>query len=254
MAQSDIILVGVDGGASEVKAHAVRCDDLDAGGSFQLGPEHAAREYERCSGFEPVPVAVQLDQRRAGVLDLTEAEGKQAVLWVGTCVEAIAAVVANCQGQRVLIGVGMPGLKTIDGRGIQVINHGPRIPDYLDRLEAGLSDRGIELEAPIKALGSDADYCGLGEQYAADGLFGSVNHAYYIGGGTGLADAMKLDGQLVPFDRACDWIPKSWQMQSALGPTFEGLISAQARPLSEFVKSNRAISTPKSGVLAKNQR
>lgn len=228
MRQSDVLLVGVDGGASEVKVHAVHCENIEAGGSFQLRPEHASRKYERHSGFEPTPIAAQLAQRYAGLPGLTDPERKQAGLWIDACVEAIAAVVADCQCQRVLIGVGMPGLKTTDGRGIQVINHGPRIPDYLDRLEAGLSDRGIELEAPIAALGSDADYCGLGEQYAADGLFGTVDDAYYVGGGTGLADAMKLKGQLIPFDQASDWIQKSWQMQSALGPTFEGLISAQA--------------------------
>ncbi len=35
------------------------------------------------------------------------------------------------------IGMGMPGLKTADGRGICVINNGPRMPDFLLQFETG---------------------------------------------------------------------------------------------------------------------
>ena len=122
----------------------------------------------------------------------------------------------------------MPGLKTADGRGIAVINNGPRIPDFLAELEEQLSVRGLTLAAPIAALGSDADYCGLGEEYAADGLFRDVQNAYYVGCGTGIADALKLRGRLVPFDMTQSWLGKAWQIPSALGPTFEQLVSIKS--------------------------
>lgn len=131
-------------------------------------------------------------------------------------------------GTKLLVGMGMPGLKTPDGRGINVINNGPRMPEFLAQLEAQLKQRGLELAAPIARLGSDADYCGLGEEHAGDGLFRDVQHAYYVGCGTGIADAMKLRGALVPFDAAKPWLQKSWQMPSALGPTFEKLVSASS--------------------------
>ena len=228
MDQNAPVLIGVDGGASEVKAHAVACDDLSRPSAFVLRPESAARVYARDPGFAPLPVAEQIAQHRSGRCDISPAERQQGELWLQAAADAICDVARQCGSRRALIGIGMPGLKTADARGICVINNGPRIPDYLDELERRLAADGLELAAPIAELGSDADYCGLGEEYAADGLFRDVQNAYYIGCGTGIADALKLGGRLVPFDQAKSWILKSWQIPSALGPTFEQLISVAA--------------------------
>ncbi|MBP7744826.1 MAG: hypothetical protein KA383_01755 [Phycisphaerae bacterium] len=224
----DVLLIGVDGGATEVKAHAVMCDDLAQASAFRLRPETASRVYQRLSDFTPLPVADQLAQRDAGGPQLTAAEVEQGRVWIAAAAEVVIDVARQCNARRVLVGEGMPGLKTPDGRGINVINNGPRMPTYLADLERRLADAQIELAAPVAALGSDADYCGLGEEYAAEGLFRDVQNAYYVGGGTGIADAMKLRGRLVPFDAAKPWLQKSWQMPSALGPTFEKLVSASS--------------------------
>ena len=226
--QVDYVLIGVDGGATEVKAHAVACDDPDDARSFELRAEAASRKYERFPGFQPVPLTKQLAQRDGGCTGLSAQEDEQGALWIDAAGEAVAEVVERCGVRRALVGMGMPGLKTPDGRGICAINNGPRIPDYLDDLEKDIVAAGVELASPVAALGSDADYCGLGEQYAADGLFRDVVNAYYVGCGTGIADAMKLHGKLVPFDHAKSWIQKSWQIVSALGPTFEKLVSAKS--------------------------
>ncbi len=228
MTAGSTLLIGVDGGATEAKAHAVACDNLERPTSFELRPESASRVYPRVADFAPVPVTEQFAQRDAGNIELSASETEQGRLFVGAAAEAIVDVARQCSAKRVLAGMGMPGLKTPDGRGIHVINNGPRMPDYLDALEAKLTATGIELVSPIAALGSDADYCGLGEQYAAAGLFRDVENAYYVGCGTGIADAMKLRGKLVPFDGAKSWLMKSWQMPSALGPTFEKLVSAKS--------------------------
>jgi hypothetical protein len=258
MLPTDVTLIGVDGGATEVKAHAVAWQTPPpslggrgkAASGFELRPESAARTYPRVPDFVPMPVADQLAQRDSHQTTLSPAEIEQGRLWISAAAEAILDVAHQSRARRVLVGIGMPGLKTPDGRGIEVINNGPRIPDYLNALESALcgaagkmrprapraaggetqqpqpAGSGLELFSPIAALGSDADYCGLGEQYAADGQFRDVQNACYLGGGTGLADALKLRGQLVPFDQARTWIMKSWQIPSALGPTFERLASA----------------------------
>ena len=226
--ESDTLLIGVDGGATEVKAHAAACDDWDRAETFELGAASASRTYERLPEFVPQVVAEQLAQREAGSMQLSPAERTQGALWVDAARDAIREVASACDARAVLVGIGMPGLKSADGRGICVINNGPRIPDYLDRLEQGLRDVGLELVSPVAALGSDADYCGLGEEYAASGMLRDIENVYYVGGGTGLADALKLRGRLLPFDQAKTWILKSWQMNSALGPTFEKLVSAKA--------------------------
>ncbi|MFH0980461.1 MAG: hypothetical protein V2A79_02850 [Planctomycetota bacterium] len=226
--QTDFILIGVDGGATETKANAVACDDFDHPTSFVLRAEAAARAYDRLPDFVPLPLTDQLAQRDAGPLKLTAPEHAQGTLWVASTAEAVADVAGQCGARRVLVGIGMPGLKTADGRGNCVVNNGPRIPDYLNQFEQRLSELKVELVVPVAALGSDADYCGVGELYAADGLFRDVPNAYYLGGGTGLAEALKLHGRLVTFDEACGWIQKAWQIPSALGPTFEKLVSAKS--------------------------
>ncbi len=228
MTGEEVLLIGVDGGATEAKAHAVSCDDLHQPSSFELRPESASRVYARVADFVPLPVAEQLAQRDAGAIKRTDKEVEQGRLYVRAAAETVVDVAKQCAAQRVLVGIGMPGLKTPDGRGINAINNGPRIPDYLDVLEKDIAATGIELVSPIAALGSDADYCGLGEEYAADGLFRDVENAYYVGCGTGIADALKLRGKLMPFDQAKSWIQKSWQIASALGPTFEKLVSAES--------------------------
>ncbi len=228
MSPNDVLLIGVDGGATEVKAHAVACTDFDRLTGLALRPETASRVYPRRPDFAPRPVPEQLAERDAGPLRLPAAEQEQGALWIAAAVEAVAEVARAAGARRVLVGVGMPGLKTPDGRGINVINNGPRIPDYLAQLERGLAAAGLELASPIAALGSDADYCGLGEEYAADGLFRDVSSAYYLGGGTGIADALKLKGALVPLDQTKAWLLKAWQIPSALGATFEKLVSAAA--------------------------
>ncbi len=224
----NLTLIGVDGGATEAKAHHVRCGDVRRPRDFALGTAAASREYERRPGFEPVSVTEQLRQRDAGEIDVGDGEREQAALWIEAACEAVADVVRQVGAGHVLIGVGMPGLKTPDGRGINALNNGPRMPDYLDRFERRLSELEITLAAPVAALGSDADYCGLGELHAEEGLFRDVDHAYYVGCGTGIADAMKLGGRLVTFDESRAWIQKSWQMPSSLGPTFEKLVSAKS--------------------------
>ena len=221
------LLIGVDGGATEVKAHAVRCTDITAASTFELCDESASRKYPLLSGFKPVPVEEQLAQFRGSRTKLLPVEEKQGDSWIRAAAEVVAEVAAACGERRVLVGMGMPGLKTPDGRGISVINNGPRIPDFLDRFERHVAALGVELVDPVSVLGSDADYCGLGEQYATDGLFRGVENAYYIGCGTGIADAFKLHGRLIPFDSAHAWIQKAWQVPSALGPTFETIVSAR---------------------------
>jgi predicted NBD/HSP70 family sugar kinase len=193
--------------------------------SFALGKAHGAQIYPQPADFVPVAVTEQLSERDAP--HPTDAEQALGAAWVESAAHAIAETAVGAGQHRLLVGIGMPGLKTGDGRGIAVINNGPRIPDYLDRLTELLTARGLELVAPIDRLGSDADYCGIGEQWAADGAFRDVQNAYYVGCGTGVADALKLGGALVTFDAARDWIQKAWQMTCGLDTTFEQVVSAK---------------------------
>jgi hypothetical protein len=229
MSEFDFDLIGIDGGATEVKAHLVLLEGSRDKPVFKLGDVQAFRKYERIPDFAPVPVQDQFKQRDEGKIELTPSEIEQGDLYIEATAQVVKEIVSMAgSGKPVLIGMGMPGLKPPDGRGINVINHGPRMPKYLEKLEEKLKKAGVQLAGPIDRLGSDADYCGIGENHAEGGAFKNVENAYYAGLGTGVADAMKLKGELVTFDSAKAWIQKSWQMTCSLGVTFEKVVSAKS--------------------------
>ncbi|WP_167608687.1 ROK family protein [Maribellus sediminis] len=220
--ENQALLIGIDGGATKVSAWEIVYDKQQS--TFVLGAANAVKSYREIEGFipdfKPVELTVQLNERTAEIHPTSE-EKQQAAVYVEACAQAIHALAQQTGKAEVLIGIGMPGLKTDSKRGIAVVANGPRMVDYADRLEQRLLELGIQLAAPIAHLGSDADYCGIGENYAQEGLFRSVSNAYYLGGGTGVADAMKLDGKLVTFDNAKEWMAKTWEMKSAEGISLE---------------------------------
>ena len=56
--------------------------------------------------------------------------------------------------------------------------------------------------------------------------FEDVENAYYLGGGTGAADALKLHGKLISFDKCKNWIAKTWEMSDKNGKSMEIYCSA----------------------------
>jgi hypothetical protein len=217
----ECVLVGVDGGATGARAHAVA---LRADGTLELGPQAFEEDYARTPGFEPLPLEQQAAE--LGAPRLEQAEREQGERWIEAVATCIAAV-ARGAGLPPWIGIGMPGVKTVDGRGLAVVRNGPRVPDFLDRLEARLAAAGLDAE-PIGRLFGDGDCCGLGEERAAEGLLRGARDAYYLGSGTGVAEALKLDGVLVALDDATGWFPRAWQLEDERGESVESGVSIAA--------------------------
>lgn len=225
---NNFLLIGVDGGASKVSACEVIFDS--SGVEFKLGELSAQRSYKDIPGFisdfKPVDIPSQLKEQNSGQILQTEDEKQQETVYVEACALVIEEFVKKSHKQKVLVGLGMPGLKTSDKRGIAVVANGPRMLNYSNLLEERLRLSHIEFIAPIYHLGSDADYCGIGENFSADGFFKDTANAYYLGGGTGVADALKLNGGLLPFDQTKEWMAKSWEMKSVDGRSLERFASA----------------------------
>jgi len=204
------ILIGLDGGATKVSAWQIE-QTLKG---FVLGSIHSEKTYSSFPPFNPeftpVDIQTQLEEINSSIA-LTDSEQKQGQAFIHAFTDTISELSSD---EEIIIGIGMPGIKTTDGRGIAAMANGPRIPKFCDELEKALSEKSIKLAKPIYHLGSDADYCGLGEEYADTGLFKSVENAYYLGGGTGAADALKLEGNLVPLDETKSWLLKSWEMKN----------------------------------------
>ena len=224
--QTEPLLIGIDGGATKVSAWEIVYNKSNS--TFSLGKVNSTKSYRELNGyipdFIPVDINTQLNERNSKIICNKE-EQQQAAVYVEACSLAIHEIVKKTGRTTVMIGIGMPGLKTEDRRGIAVVANGPRMIDYSDLLEGKLKSLNINLAYPVNHLGSDADYCGIGENYSKDGLFRDCSDAYYLGGGTGVADAMKLDGKIVTFDNSKDWIAKTWEMKSIEGLSLERVTS-----------------------------
>ncbi len=224
----NFLLIGVDGGATKVSAWEIQYDPNTK--TFAQGALNAQRSYKDIPGFqadfEPVSIAVQIQEMQSGTAAPTDAEKQQEAVYVEACAQVIEGLAKQSGKDTILVGIGMPGLKTENKRGIVAVANGPRMLQYSDLLEERLKLSQINFAAPVYHLGSDADYCGIGENFSADGLFREVQNAYYLGGGTGVADALKLNGDLVPFDKTKDWLAKSWEMKSEDGRSLERFASA----------------------------
>jgi hypothetical protein len=225
----EIVIIGIDGGASKMNAWNILFDKKNS--SFRIGHRNYVKNYHNYVDydvlFKPVPIQTQLKEINSGIR-LTEIEKRQSKAYLNACLDIITSMASPYKNHNILIGLGMPGLKSNDLRGIIALANGPRMPEFATEIETELKLRKIDLLRPIARLGSDADYCGMGEEHASEGLFRSVKNAYYFGGGTGVADALKLKGNLISFDQAGSWIAKTWEMLSPEGVSLEKCISARA--------------------------
>ena len=205
------VIIGVDGGGTKVTAGIIeKQQDI-----FCLNKSYSNRYYlenpDFDFGFSPINMSIQLRELKANKIKPTSAEIAQGKSIINSFRDVILDLNIS---SPVLIGIGMVGLKTPDKRGIGAMANGPRMPKFCAHLEQLLQDANIELKYPIRQLGSDADYCGIGEEYGDGGMFKDVQNAYYLGGGTGTADGLKLNGNLIPFDDAKSWIAKTWEIKN----------------------------------------
>ncbi|MBK7876156.1 MAG: hypothetical protein IPJ77_10440 [Planctomycetes bacterium] len=224
----NVLLIGVDGGASEVKAHQVLLLAEGGAPTLSTGPASAATCYERLDGFEPLPVAQQLVAFQRGEMRPSDAEVLQGEMWVEAAAGAILSVASQAGTRDVVLGMCMPGLKTKDGRGVAVMKNGPRMPEFCAQLERELASEGLRLVHPIRTLASDGEACAWGEECDVQGHLRGAQNAYYIGSGTGVAEAFKLGGEILGLDALKSTVEKAWQMEARPGVGFEELLSMRA--------------------------
>ncbi len=225
----DIILIGIDGGASKVLVHKV--DILTNPMRFVALKPFIEVTYNTSdfynSKFKPIVLSRQLKEHKSGQVKQTKTEAGQEKAFIESVTKAIRTILGKNVAQDIVVGIGLPGLKTPDKRGISAMANGPRMPKFLNNLEKSLKGEGYTTMYPIDIIGSDADYCGLGEQWGEDGGMRGVNSAYYFGAGTGTADSMLIDKKHVPFDACKSWIAKTWEMMANEEESYENLLSAK---------------------------
>ena len=216
-------IIGLDGGATKVSGGIVEQVNES---TFRIIDPTIDIQYSDHPNFNPDFSSLPLDQQTD--VEISKAECRQGKVFIDCACEVIKSLTGN---DPFHVAIAMPGIKTENGRGIASMANGPRIPDFCDQLEEAIS-----LVLPIQRLESDADMCAWGEEYGEEGAFRSVNNAYYLGGGTGTADGLKLNGTLLPFDEASNWIGKSIKLKMINGKSLETYTSMSGiHALREFI-------------------
>ncbi len=218
-------IIGIDGGATKVAGCIL---EKTGRSTFKKDSELITVRYDECPsfipGFHPLPIQEQLAESRSGKLNLSEQEMNHGKAFVEACEFVINSLLDEVIGKPPIIGIGLPGLKTTDLCGIHSMNNGPRIPNFLNQLNDRLRQKNAN-NNPLRKIGNDNDFCGIGETYTEEGAFKNIQFGLYIGGGTGIADALLLNGTPTPFNAVRHWLPKTWEIADLMGTPMESLIS-----------------------------
>ncbi len=202
MTNETTLAIGVDGGASGVRALAVRRGDdglLAAAGGI------ARRDHVPFDAADIVSQRAEADDPRHDEREIGAARERRI---------ATVEVVEEAAGDARLVALGLcwPGLKTRDGRGVLIMRNGPRDPRLLDDIQRDLRERGFELARPMPRLGSDGVAGAMGERWSNTGLLRDARNALYFAGGSGLAEAVVVDGRVLALDELLQPLPKAFEL------------------------------------------
>ena len=216
-------IIGIDGGATKISGAIIKQIDEN---TFSIFREICTTYHSENPLFDLQfqPVNLKIQNKEAIDPKLKISEEKQGLAILENFEKIITDIIGNLKGIKPLIGVGIPGIKSDDKRGINVVNNGPRIPRFLDVLEHRLTLNGLKFH-PIEKLENDSNCCGLGELFGESGSFRDIKNGVFLGSGTGISDAILLNETLVSFDDIESWMPKTWQLKHAKGVPVESIIS-----------------------------
>jgi len=185
--------VGLDCGASKILSQKASFNlDLDLvipfGNSIEVLYSNNKNWIEN---FSPVPIQAQLKQFSKNSIILTSEEISQGKV----IIEEIKKLL-DLTGQN-NSSICFPGLKSNEG--ICVMANGPRIPRFKKLLNLD------------QHIFNDSDCCTLGEWKSSIGCMINVKNAIYIGGGTGIADGIIMNGKIINFNDNSD-LKRSWEI------------------------------------------
>jgi hypothetical protein len=227
-------IIGIDCGATKVIAQSATYDSKT--GLVSPGEFHHEINYSDHPNwnakFVPVHLDIQRQELSEGNIFITEPEMDQG----DVIVETIKAVISEIEGflvqkniststsphfnspllqgskKRIVRNIGLcfPGIK--NDCGVVIMANGPRIPNLLERIPE------------IDTLYNDSDCCVLGEWKSTIGKMKNCNNSVYIGGGTGIADGIILNGKIIDFNKRND-VKRSWELEMPSGETIESCLS-----------------------------
>ena len=202
----DDLIAGIDCGATKVMVQS----GVYSSKTNKISPGPINQEFyysdhpDWDSKFVPVPLDAQKSEYQSNNISLSNEEINQGNVIIDTIVSSIEII----EDHR--IGLCFPGLKDRDG--IVVMANGPRIPDLLHRIKS------------VKTILNDSDCCVVGELKSTIGSMQDTRNGIYIGGGTGIADGIILNGEILNLTNTVG-VPRCWEINVSSNETVETLLS-----------------------------
>ena len=203
---SDDLLAGIDCGASKVMVQS----GVYSSTTSKISPGPINQEFyysdhpDWDSKFMPVPLDTQKSEYQSDNISLSYEEINQSNVIIDTIVSSIKII------ENHKIGLCYPGLK--NHKGIVVMANGPRIPNLTHHIH------------PVKNILNDSDCCVIGELKSTIGMMQDTRNGIYIGGGTGIADGIILNGEILNLINTVG-VPRSWEINVSSNETVETLLS-----------------------------
>ena len=203
---SDDLLAGIDCGATKVMVQS----GVYSSTTSKISPGPINQEFyysdhpDWDSKFMPVPLDTQKSEYQSDNISLSHEEINQSNAIIDTIVSSIKII------ENHKIGLCYPGLK--NHKGIVVMANGPRIPNLTHHIH------------PVKSILNDSDCCVIGELKSTIGMMQDTRNGIYIGGGTGIADGIILNGEILNLINTVG-VPRSWEINVSSNETVETLLS-----------------------------
>ena len=231
--------LGMDGGASKLLTQSITIEQNSNYAS--MGEYCQEISYNNFDGwdkdFKPADIKAQKIISKKNKIVLPEKEKNQGNIIIDIISDAYHNAI-KVIGSISSVGLCFPGIKTSDMMGTIIMANGPRIPNFCKEL--------LERNVPINKLYNDSDCCVVGELQWQNGSFKNIDHAIYIGGGTGIADGLIINGQVVNFNLD-SYLKKSWELILPSGKTVESSLSPK------FLIENYNMINPKNSVETLNE-
>ena len=203
---NDDLLAGIDCGATKVMIQS----GVYSSTTNKISPGSINHEFyysdhpDWNSKFIPVPLDTQKSEYQSDNISLSYEEINQGNVIIDTIVSSIKIIEDH------KIGLCYPGLK--NHKGIVVMANGPRIPNLTHHIH------------PVKSILNDSDCCVIGELKSTIGMMQDTRNGIYIGGGTGIADGIILNGEILNLINTVG-VPRSWEINVSSNETVETLLS-----------------------------
>ena len=203
---NDDLLAGIDCGATKVMvqsgAYCSKTNKISPGSIYQElhYSDHPGWNFN----FKPIPLNIQKDEYQSSNISLTDEEIDQGNVIIETIVSSIKII------EDYKIGLCFPGLKSHEG--VVVMANGPRIPNLTHHIN------------PVKNILNDSDCCVIGELKSTIGTMQDTENGIYIGGGTGIADGIILNGEILNITNTVG-VPRCWEISVSSNETVETLLS-----------------------------